>query len=146
VNLDRPLNFLPGALGDLGIITNYTYTRSGARPPFGGDWVSLASQATHSANLAGYFDRAGLNMRLSYNYQSEYLESLHQDPRLHLFISGRGVLDFAANYDLRQGMGLFVEATNLTDSMQRRYRGVVTRVDELEQFGRQFMMGLRLGL
>jgi outer membrane receptor protein involved in Fe transport len=85
-------------------------------------------------------------MRLSYNYQSEYLESLHQDPRLHLFISGRGVLDFAANYDLRQGMGLFVEATNLTDSMQRRYRGVVTRVDELEQFGRQFMMGLRLGL
>lgn len=146
VNLDRPLNFLPGALGGLGIITNYTHTRSGARPPFGGEWVSLASQAEHSANIAGYFDRGGLNTRLSYNYQSEYLNSLSSDERLHLYISGRGVLDFAANYDLRRGTGLFVEATNLTNSLQRRYRGVVSRVDELEQFGRQVMVGMRVGM
>lgn len=144
VNLDRPLDFLPGVLSGLGVITNYTYTQSGSRPPFGGDWVSLASQAKHSANLAGYFDRGPMNLRLSYNYQSEYLNSLNEDPRLHLYISGRGILDFAGNYDLRRGMGLFVEATNLTDSMQRRYRGVVSRVDELEQFGRQFTAGFKM--
>jgi TonB-dependent receptor len=144
VNLDRPLDFLPGVFGGLGIITNYTYTRSGARTPFVGEWVSLASQAEHSANLAGYFDRGPMNIRLSYNYQSDYLNSLNDDPRLHLYISGRGVLDFAANYDLRRGMGLFVEATNLTDSLQRRYVGVVTRVDELEQFGRQLTAGLKM--
>ncbi|CAN5826609.1 hypothetical protein BH23GEM3_BH23GEM3_19130 [soil metagenome] len=40
--------------------------------------------------------------------------------------------------------GIFVEANNLTDSMQRRYRGELSRVDELEQFGRSFMTGLKL--
>ncbi len=144
VNLDRPLDFLPGLFGNLGVITNYTYTQSGARNPSSDEWVSLASQATHSANLAGYFDRGPMNLRLSFNYQSDYLNSLNADERLHLYISGRGVLDFAASYDLPQGVGLFVEATNLTDSLQRRYRGVVSRVDELEQFGRQLTAGLRL--
>jgi TonB-dependent receptor len=144
VNLDRPLDFLPGVFGNLGVITNYTYTQSGARNPVGGEWVTLASQATHSANMAGYFDRGPMNLRLSFNYQSDYLNSLNADERLHLYISGRGVLDFAANYDLPRGVGLFVEATNLTDSLQRRYRGVVSRVDELEQFGRALTAGFRL--
>jgi len=144
VNLDRPLDFLPGLFGHLGVITNYTYTQSGARNPVGGEWVTLASQATHSANLAGYFDRGPMNLRLSFNYQSDYLNSLNADERLHLYISGRGVLDVAANYDLPGGVGLFVEATNLTDSLQRRYRGVVSRVDELEQFGRALTAGVKL--
>lgn len=144
VNLDRPLDFLPGILGGLGVITNYTYTQSAAQPPGGGDDVPLASQATHSANLAGYFDRGPLNLRLSYNYQSDYLNSLGEDPRLHLYISGRGVLDLALNYEVRQGLGFFLEATNLTNSLQRRYVGEVTRVDELEQFGQQLMAGFKL--
>jgi TonB-dependent receptor len=144
VNLDRPLDFLPAPFNGLGVITNYTYTESGADIPFGGERVSLASQAKHSANLAGYFDRGPMNLRLSFNYQSEYLNSLASDPRLHLYISGRGILDFAATYDVRPGMGLFLEATNLTDSLQRRYRGEVGRVDELEQFGRQLMAGVRM--
>jgi TonB-dependent receptor len=144
VNVDRPLNFLPGVFGGLGIVTNYTFTQSGSRPPFGGSWVSLASQAKHSANVAGYYDRGPANVRLSYNYQSDYLNSLESDERLNLYVSGRGVLDLSANFDLQRGLGLFVEATNLTDSLQRRYRGVVTRVDELEKFGRQMSAGLKL--
>lgn len=144
VALDRPLDFLPAPLNGLGIIANYTHTESGARPPFGGERVSLASQAKHATNLAVYYDRGRLNTRLSYNYQSEYLSALDADPRLHLYISGRGILDFAANYEVRKGVGLFLEATNLTDSLQRRYRGVPSRVDELEQFGRQVTGGLKL--
>jgi TonB-dependent receptor len=144
INLDRPLSFLPAPFNSLGMITNYTYTHSAADEPFGGDRVALASQAAHTANVAGYFDRWGLNARLSLNYQSEYLNSLHEDPNLNLMISGREILDFAATYDVRPGVGIFLEATNLTNSLQRRYRGVVSRVDELEQFGRFFTTGLKL--
>ena len=144
VNLDRPLDFLPGPLRHTGIITNYTQTRSSATNPQTGEKVTLASQAKHSANVAGYFDRGPFNARLSFNYQSEYLNSLNNDPRLHLYIDGRGILDFAMNYDIRPGVGLFLEATNLTDSMQRRFRGEVSRVDELEQFGRAFTLGMRM--
>jgi len=144
VNLDRPLDFLPGALRYTGIITNYTQTRSSATNPQTGETVTLASQAKHSANVAGYFDRGPFNARLSFNYQSEYLNSLNNDPRLHLYIDGRGILDFAMNYDIRPGVGLFLEATNLTDSIQRRFRGEVSRVDELEQFGRAFTLGMRM--
>ncbi len=144
VSLDRPLDFLPGWLRYTGIMTNYTQTRSSATHPQTGERLTLASQAKHSTNVSSYFDRGPLNVRLSMNYQSDYLNSLNNDPRLHLYISGREIVDLTASYDVRPGMGLFVEATNLTDSVQRRYRGVESRVDELEQFGRALTLGLRL--
>lgn len=145
VNLDRPLTFLPGPLSSLGLLTNYTYTKSKATVPFSTVEVPLANQAAHSANVSGYFDRWGLNMRLSYNYQSTYLQELNStDQRLNIYFGGRGILDYSSTFDVRPNVALYVQATNLTNSVARRYRGEVTRVEELEQFGRQVLGGLRL--
>ncbi len=143
----QQLVFLPGFLSDFGVFSNYTWTRSSADLPFDAGSSRLEGTSRHTANAAVYYERGGFNARLSYNYRSKFLNSFNvNDPELNNFWDARGVLDLTVSYQLTDSLEIFGEGSNLTDTRQRRFDGSRDRVNELEEFGESFLIGLRLSL
>ncbi len=142
---DQALTFLPAPLDGLGVFANYTYTDSKGRLPGTGESVPLGEQPQDTVNLAVYYEAAGFSTRLAYNYQSSRVRNFGDGrPESFLLWDDRSILDLTARYRINDNFQVFAEASNLTDSRQARFIGVTTRVDELEEFGRQYMVGLRV--
>jgi len=125
---------LPGILGNLGVQANYTYIDADTNAPipfldadqdgnpdgpqdvlrFGvNDFLGLSE---HAANLIGIYQDDKLEMRLAYNWRSEYLGSYRD------FVSGNpifqqatGYLDGSIKYDLTENFQLRAQIANITD-------------------------------
>jgi outer membrane receptor protein involved in Fe transport len=90
---------------------------------------------------------AGFSARLSYTKRSDYLEEINADDAgLDMYVEGREQLDFTASYDFGNGMELFGEAKNLTNSAGTRYYGTRERTYEYEKFGYNVFVGVRFKL
>ena len=147
VNLDRSFDFLPGFLSGLGVMTNYTYTFSEADVPGpGGGRSTLANQPSKVVNVSGYYEAHGLSLRLTYNWQNDYVESIGEQAWQSLHVAPRGIYDLTTSFKINRNASLFVEGSNLDNSLQEKYYGKYSegRIFEVEQFGRQFWTGLRL--
>jgi TonB-dependent receptor len=143
----QTFDFLPGAWDGLGIYANYTYADSEAELPFGIGKTQLPGTSEHNANLAFFYEKHGLNLRLAYNWRSEYIQEFDvSDSELNVFWDDRPLVDFTASYALDKQWDMFLEGSNLTDAKQRRYQGQPNRVLELEQFGRSWLVGIRYKL
>ena len=68
------------------------------------------------------------------------------DADLDLYVEGREQLDFTTSYDFGNGVELFGEAKNLTDSAGVRYYGSRERTYEYEKFGYNVFFGVRFKL
>jgi outer membrane receptor protein involved in Fe transport len=89
----------------------------------------------------------GFSARLSYTKRSDYLEEINADDGdFDLYVEGREQLDFTTSYEFSNGMELFAEAKNLTDSPGVRYYGSRERTYEYEKFGYNVFVGLRFKL
>lgn len=140
----QTFDFLPGLWDGLGVYANYTYADSEAELPFGIGKTPLPGTSEHNANVALFYDKHDLNLRLSYNWRSEYIQAFDVgDRELNVFWDERPLLDFTASYAFDKRWDAFFEGSNLTDSKQRRYQGQPNRVLELEQFGRSWLVGIR---
>ncbi|RFA27989.1 hypothetical protein CAI21_13815 [Alkalilimnicola ehrlichii] len=145
LNWQQGLSFLPEPLDGFGVFANYTYTESDADLPAGQGSVRLPGQSRHSGNLALYYERHGFNTRISYNYRSAFIDSVHDTNRaLDTWWDSRAQIDLSASYQATDNFQLYAEAMNLTDSAQNRYRGDSNRVYEREKFGRFYQAGARL--
>ena len=131
--LQRDLDFLPGPLSGLGLYGNYTYSHSSAdlgdvdRP------TVLPRVIPHVLNLGLSYESGGLQVMLSAHHQSDYLfvvaTSESSDHRSHLFpaqdrfIGAQTQVDLAVQYEMGNGLTVFGEMNNLTNSAQLRYDG-----------------------
>ena len=147
LNWQQKFSFLPGWASGFGVFANYTWTDAeietaqayGGRTKF-----SLPGQSENNYNLALFYEMAGFSARLSYTKRSDYLEEINaDDPDFDLFVEGREQLDFTASYDFGNGVEVFGEAKNLTDSAGVRYYGSRERTYEYEKFGYNVFMGVR---
>jgi len=135
---------LPAPFDGLGVYANYTYADSSAELPFGIGRTDLPGTSQNNYNLAVFYEKHGINARLSYNYRSKYIQEFDvDDADLNVFWDDREILDFSSSYQLTRQIRLFADVNNITDSRQRRFQGRANRVLELEQFGRYWIAGLR---
>ncbi|PJK03937.1 TonB-dependent receptor [Lysobacteraceae bacterium NML71-0210] len=135
---------LPAPWNGFGIYGNYTWSKSSAELPFDGGKTELPGTSRHNYNLALSYEKYGINARLSWNRRSQYIQEFNiQDPDLTVYWGGRSSLDFSASYAFNKHLRLFVEANNITSSRQVRFQGERSRVLELEDFGRSWLIGLR---
>lgn len=145
ISWDQALTFLPGFWSGFGVFANYSYIKTESSLPQTGLRAPLGLQPEHTTNVAVYYEKAGFSTRLAYNLQtrgiSEYGDGSGDD-RL-LWWDQRGILDWTARYRFSDQLTVFAEASNLTDSRARRYRGDRQRVEELEDFGRTYNLGIR---
>lgn len=147
LNWQQKFGFMPGWASDFGIFANYTWTDAEietAQAYGGRTRFDLPGQSDSTYNLALFYERGGLSARLSYTKRSDYLEEINaEDPALDLYVEGREQLDFTASYDFGNGIEVFGEAKNLTDSAGVRYYGVRERTYEYEKFGYNAFVGVR---
>lgn len=150
LNWQQKFGFLPGLLSGFGVFANYTWTEAEittAQPYGGRTEFALPGQSDNNYNVALFYENAGVSARLSYTKRSDYLEEINaDDPDFDLFVEGREQLDFTASYGFGNGVELFTEAKNLTNSAGTRYYGSRERTYEHEKFGYNVFFGVRFKL
>lgn len=77
-------------------------------------WVIPGMSDT--ANLVGFYDKDGLQIRFALNWRDKYLASPARDPR---FVEEYYQLDLNASYELNDQLSIFIEGINLTEENQR---------------------------
>jgi len=127
---------LPGIWQHFGIQANYTYIDASATPPppfldsdgdgqpdpgsfaqnfrYGLD--NLLGQSEHTGNLIGIYQDDDLEVRLAYNWRSEYLNSYRDFVTGNPIIQrGTGFLDASLRYDLTENLNVSLLIANITD-------------------------------
>ncbi|MBB4840307.1 TonB-dependent receptor [Sphingomonas kyeonggiensis] len=155
---ERQFDFLPGALAGLGVIANYTYTKSSryqqyswAYAPAGQSNVYEFSglpfnqQPKHSGTLALTYQKYGFDGTLAYSFQSKTLDNFY--PRgLSVYNQDVQTLDLRGEYYIDRGRKyrIYVEGSDLlkgteTPDVQQLIAGYYTRATYLG--GRKFKIG-----
>ncbi len=155
---ERQFDFLPGALGGLGVIANYTYTKSSryqqyswAYAPAGQSNIYEFSglpfnqQPKHSGTLALTYQKYGFDGTLAYSFQSKTLDNFY--PRgLSVYNQDVQTLDLRGEYYIDRGRKyrIYVEGSDLlkgtaTPDVQQLIAGYYTRATYLG--GRKFKIG-----
>lgn len=125
----QPFTFLPGEfLSATGIEFNYTYSRSETDElDIMGSKLPLPSNSEHQSNLILWYDKAGLNVRLAYNYRSEEFVSrggVNTNVAVMQMANWSepvGYLDLSVSYWLNDNWSFFMNATNLTGQSRKTY-------------------------
>jgi TonB-dependent receptor len=147
LNWQQKFGFLPGWMSGFGVFANFTVTDAEIKTAqnYGGrDTFALPGQSDTNYNAALFYEMGGFSARLSYTKRSDYLEEINADTAdLDLYVEGREQLDFTASYDFGNGVEIFGEAKNLTDSAGIKYYGSRERTYEYEKFGYNAFVGVR---
>lgn len=141
---------LPGWLSGFGVFANVTWVDAEievGRTYAGRSKFPLPGQSKTTSNLALFYERGPLSVRLSYTDRGDYLNEINaEDGALDLYWEGRDQLDLTASYEFTKMFEAFVEAKNLTNTAGIRYYGERSRVYEYEKFGYSVFVGGRLKL
>lgn len=141
---------LPGWLAGFGVFANLTLVDAEidvGRLYAGRSKFPLPGQSDSVTNLALFYEKGPLSIRLSYTDRSDYLNEINADDgALDLYWEGRDQLDLTASYQVNRVLETFVEAKNLTNTAGIRYYGERSRVYEYEKFGYSVFVGARLKL
>ena len=144
LNWQQVFTNLPDPFNGLGAFATFTYVESEADLPRGFGKVRLPGQSDQIYNLGVFFEKAGFNARLAYNWRSKFIDSISLAGReFDIYWDKRGQLDFTTSYQLTETFQIYGEASNLTDTRQNRFSGSSERVYEREGFGRFWQVGLR---
>ena len=98
-----------------GAIVNYTYTDTKADDgTFTDQNTVLSDSSRHSYNVTGYYENDDMQIRLAYNWRSEYMlrESGSYGNRLH---DDFGSLDLSAVYSVTENIDVKLAINNITE-------------------------------
>ena len=155
VAYQRDFGFIAPALKCLGFYGNYTYTHSTTRnynSHLGiedGDDVKMAGSPEHTANASLYFEKAGFNVRLSYNFASSFVDMMNTGSReLDRYYDKVNYLDLNASYTWGRNtkFTVYAEANNLLNQPLRYYQGNSNRTMQEEYYGVKVNMGVKINL
>ena len=151
----RDFSFITPALSCLGFYGNYTYTHTTTRnynPRLGikdGDEVKMAGSPEHTANSSLYFEKSGINIRLSYNFASSFIDQMNTGSReLDRYYDKVNYLDLNASYTWgkQTKFTIFAEANNLLNQPLRYYQGQKDRTMQVEYYGVKVNAGVKINL
>jgi TonB-dependent receptor len=101
-------------------------------------WVIPGMSDT--ANLVGFYDKDGFQIRFAYNWRDEFLASPGRDPR---FVEEYSQLDFNMSYEVNDDFSLFIEGINLTEEHQRVHGRSKYQVREYSVGHARYNLGAR---
>lgn len=150
LGFQRDFGFISPALSCLGFYGNYTYTNSSiVRSAFGNkDEQALPGSPEHMANASLYFDKWGLNVRLSYNYTSAFQddEEYQEEAQLRRYYDAVNYLDLNASYTWGKNIKftVYAQANNLLNQPLRYYQGEKDRTMQVEYYGVKLNAGFKI--
>jgi TonB-dependent receptor len=144
-NVLHQFEYLPGILSGFGVQGNLTLLDGDfdARQPDG--TISRAQFQGLSdtiANASLFFEKYGLSAQVSYQWRSEYLDTLG-GLGAGEFRDGFENLDVTLRYALTDNFALYADLANLTNEQYVAFEGTPATPSEVEQIGSRYMFGIR---
>jgi len=135
---------LPDWSRGFGVRANLNLNDSESETPDGRK-VQLPGSSEVIYNVTLSYERYDLSTQLSWQHRTKWLDSIGSGDVLgDGFWDDTGRLDFKVSYAFNDNINVYLEANNLLEEPGIRYEGERIRVSEYEEFGRRYMMGLRL--
>jgi TonB-dependent receptor len=142
--LDR---LLPGALSGLGVAGNYTYVSSNVARGEGSSTnannCGYNGLSPHSANGSVFYEKYGVQARLSYNWRSSFLRQCFGAASRPENRAAYGQLDFSFSYDVTPVFQVYVQGVNLTNQYVNDYSVLQERLLLLQNTGSRYLFGVR---
>ena len=149
----RDFGFIAPALKCIGFYGTYTYTHSSTknhqfehRAMEEGEDIQMTGSPEHTANASLYFEKKGLNVRLSYNFASEFVDEFGTVAALDRYYDKVNYLDANASYTFGDKFKttFYVEANNLLNQPLRYYQGTKDRTMQAEYYGVRLNAGVKI--
>lgn len=147
----RDFGFIAPALKCVGFYGTYTYTRTRVEDfNFEGreneKGLSLPGSPEHTANASLYFEKGGLNMRVSYNYASSFIDEMGTNVFYDRYYDAVNYMDINASYTFGKKMKttFYAEANNLLNQPLRYYQGTKDRTMQAEYYGVKVNAGVKI--
>ncbi len=97
-----------------------------------------------SANLVGFYDKNGIQVRLAYNWRDEFIQSDQQAQEPGpVYVEAYGQFDINASYEVMDGLSVFVEGINITDEYTRTHGRAKEQILNITQTGARYNIGAR---
>jgi TonB-dependent receptor len=132
LNYQHFFNFLPSPLDGFGVNFNYTFTDSSATIFGRAGKLPFFKQSDEVGNIALIYEKYGIQARLAYALNSEYLTGVGATRDEDGFIDERKVLDAKVSYRLTSRFRIFAEFLNINEEPLREFQGVPSRSSSLE--------------
>lgn len=97
-----------------------------------------------SANIIGFYEKDGWQIRIAYNWRDDFLASTTQGTGSHpIYVEDYGQWDATISYDYDEHLSFFFEGLNLTDEYTRSYGRSSEQVLNITQTGPRYHLGMR---
>ena len=151
LSYQRDFGFIAPALKCIGFYGTYTYTHSRVEDfNFEGreneEGLSMPGSPTHTANASLYFEKAGLNIRLSYNFASDFIDEMGESAFYDRYYDKVNYMDANASYTFGKKIKttFYAEANNLLNQPLRYYQGTKDRTMQAEYYGIKVNAGVKI--
>ena len=151
LSYQRDFSFIAPALKCIGFYGTYTYTHSRIEDfNFEGreneEGLSMPGSPAHTANASLYFEKAGLNIRLSYNFASEFIDEMGESAFYDRYYDKVNYMDANASYTFGKKIKttFYAEANNLLNQPLRYYQGTKGRTMQAEYYGVKVNAGVKI--
>ncbi len=135
-----------------GIYANYTFNESSVDglpiPGRENEDLPLPGTSKHTANGSLSFDRAGLSLRASVNFQDSFIDpgEVGDEAFFDRYYDRAVTVDMNGEFRLTPTIRAFFEANNLTDQPLRYFQGVSDRLMQEEYYNRRVQLGIKADL
>ena len=145
-------NYIEGFWSGFGVSANMTLIDSEYTNTEGNKF-ELPGQSDKTYNVSLFYEDYGLSARLSYRYRDAWLDETEAG-RLGtpagIYWGEQKRLDLSVRYELEPLIGhnvsLFLDVNNLTDATDIRYTGSPWNPNQVEAYGRRYLVGVRYSL
>ncbi len=147
----RDFSFIHPSLKCIGFYGTYTYTHSrvtdfnfeGREDEKG---LSLPGSPAHTANASLFFEKWGLNIRLSYNYASAFIDEMGANRFYDRYYDAVNYLDLNLSYTFGRKLKftVYADCTNLLNQPLRYYQGTKDYTMQQEYYGIKFNAGVKV--
>ncbi len=149
----RDFGFISPALKCIGFYGTYTYTHSNTknfkfqhRTVGEGEDVKMAGSPEHTANASLFFEKKGIDIRLSYNFASSFVDEMGTVAALDRYYDKTHYLDLNMSYTFGKKFKttIFADVTNLLNQPLRYYQGKTDRTMQVEYYGVKANAGVKV--
>lgn len=151
LSYQRDFGFIAPTLKCVGFYGTYTYTHSRIKDfNFEGreneQRLSLPGSPEHTANASLYFEKGGLNIRLSYNFASDFIDEMGESSFYDRYYDKVNYMDANASYTFGKKIKttFYAEANNLLNQPLRYYQGTKDRTMQAEYYGAKVNAGVKI--
>lgn len=151
VGYQRDFGFIAPTLKCVGFYGTYTYTHSKVNNfNFTGREnekdLKLPGSPEHTANASLYFEKGGLNVRLSYNFASDFIDEMGESAFYDRYYDKINYMDVNASYTFGKKLRttFYAEANNLLNQPLRYYQGISERTMQSEHYGVKVNAGVKI--